>query len=65
MVKEVYYKYYVEYMGGLEVIEKCIKKGFGDVNLGVREKVCVMFWKFNVIWFVRVEVIMDGFDVIV
>ncbi|KAK4662842.1 suppressor of tub2 mutation [Podospora pseudopauciseta] len=62
LVKEAHHKHHVEHTGGLEVIEKCIKKGLGDANPGVREKARATFWKFNAIWPVRAEVIMDGLD---
>ncbi|KAK4199692.1 clasp N terminal-domain-containing protein [Triangularia verruculosa] len=62
LVKEAHHKHHVEHTGGLDVIEKCIKKGLADANPGVREKARATFWKFNGIWPARAEVIMDGLD---
>ncbi|KAK0745175.1 clasp N terminal-domain-containing protein [Apiosordaria backusii] len=62
LAKEAHHKHHVEHTGGLDVIEKCIKKGLGDANPGVREKARATFWKFNVIWPARAEAIMDGLD---
>src|SRR5205823_2427196 len=36
ILKEAHHKNHVEHSGGLDVIEKCIKKGLADANPGVR-----------------------------
>ena len=40
----------VEHGGGLELIEKSIKKGLGDANPGVREAARSTFWTFFSVW---------------
>ncbi|EEP78785.1 predicted protein [Uncinocarpus reesii 1704] len=40
----------IEHSGGLELIEKCIKKGLGDANPGVREGMRGTFWIFYKVW---------------
>lgn len=48
--KESHHKNHVEHTGGLELIEKCIKKGLADANPGVREKMRGTYWAFAQIW---------------
>jgi CLIP-associating protein 1/2 len=48
--KEAHHKSHVEHTGGLELIEKCIKKGLADANPGVRENMRSTFWTFAQIW---------------
>lgn len=48
--KEAHRKGHIEHTGGLELIEKCIKKGLADANPGVRENMRSTFWTFNLIW---------------
>lgn len=60
--KEAHHKSHLEHAGGLELIEKCIKKGLGDPNPGVREKMRSTYWAFAGVWPARAEVIMDGLD---
>jgi CLIP-associating protein 1/2 len=48
--KESHHKNHVEHTGGLDIIEKCIKKGLADANPGVREKMRGTFWMFAQIW---------------
>lgn len=40
----------IENSGGLDLIEKCIKKGLGDANPGVRENMRSTFWVFAKVW---------------
>lgn len=40
----------IEHSGGLEYIEKCIRKGLGDANPGVREGMRSTYWVFHKIW---------------
>lgn len=56
------HKGYLEHTGGLDIIEKCIKRGLADANPGVREGMRVTFWKFAAVWPDRADVIMDGLD---
>lgn len=53
--KESHHKSHVEHTGGLEVIEKCIKKGLADANPGVREKMRCTYWTFASIWPAKAE----------
>lgn len=40
----------VEHGGGLDLLEKSIKKGLGDANPGVREALRSTFWTFYGVW---------------
>lgn len=60
--KEAHHKNHVEHTGGLDLIEKCIKKGLADANPGVREKMRATYWTFAGIWPARAEAIMSGLD---
>ncbi|RYP25128.1 hypothetical protein DL765_000009 [Monosporascus sp. GIB2] len=60
--KEAHHKNHVEHSGGLDLIEKCIKKGLLDANPGVREKMRSTYWAFHAVWPARAETIMDGLD---
>ncbi|KAH6856524.1 clasp N terminal-domain-containing protein [Chaetomium sp. MPI-CAGE-AT-0009] len=62
LTKEAHHKNHVEHTGGLDLIEKCIKKGLADPNPGVREKMRATYWMFAGIWPARAEVIMNGLD---
>lgn len=53
--KESHHKNHVEHTGGLELIEKCIKKGLADANPGVREKMRGTYWAFAQIWPMRAD----------
>lgn len=53
--KEAHHKSHVEHNGGLDLIEKSIKKGLGDANPGVREKMRSTFWTFYGFWPARAE----------
>ncbi|KAK4235938.1 clasp N terminal-domain-containing protein [Achaetomium macrosporum] len=60
--KEAHHKNHVEHTGGLDLIEKCIRKGLADANPGVREKMRATYWTFAGIWPARAEAIMGGLD---
>ncbi|KAI8629504.1 ARM repeat-containing protein [Xylariaceae sp. FL1651] len=60
--KEAHHKNHLEHGGGLDMIEKCIKKGLNDPNPGVREKMRSTYWAFAAIWPGRAETIMDGLE---
>ncbi len=60
--KEAHHKNHVEHTGGLDLIEKCIKKGLGDANPGVREKMRATYWTFAGIWPAKAEALMSGLD---
>ena len=48
--KHGHHKNVLEHAGGLELIEKCIKKGLGDASPGVREGMRGTFWAFAQLW---------------
>ncbi|KKZ65297.1 hypothetical protein EMCG_08813 [[Emmonsia] crescens] len=52
----------IEHTGGVDVLEKCIKKGLGDANPGVRENMRSTFWTFARIWADRAEGIISTLD---
>ncbi|KAI4869383.1 ARM repeat-containing protein [Hypoxylon rubiginosum] len=60
--KELHHKNHLEHGGGLDVIEKCMKKGLNDANPGVREKMRSTYWAYAAIWPARAETIMDSLD---
>ena len=60
--KEAHHKSHIEHGGGLDVVEKCLKKGLADPNPGVREKMRATYWTFSGIWPARAEAIMDSLD---
>ncbi|KAF2970702.1 hypothetical protein GQX73_g2932 [Xylaria multiplex] len=60
--KEAHHKNHLEHGGGLDLIEKCIKKGLNDPNPGVREKMRSTYWAFAAVWQSRAETIMDNLD---
>ncbi|KAK4161286.1 protein STU1 [Cladorrhinum sp. PSN259] len=62
LVKEAHHKNHVEHTGGLDLIEKSIKKGLADANPTVREQMRATYWKFSTIWPPRADAIMDGLD---
>ncbi|KKA28735.1 hypothetical protein TD95_005180 [Thielaviopsis punctulata] len=62
LTKESHHKSHIEHSGGLDIIEKCLKKGLNDANPGVREKTRGTYWLFASIWASRAEAIMDSLD---
>ncbi|KAL1969366.1 hypothetical protein VTN77DRAFT_9559 [Rasamsonia byssochlamydoides] len=60
--KQARHKSAVEHGGGLELIEKCIKKGLSDANPGVRESMRGTFWTFHQVWPDRAAEIMSTLD---
>jgi CLIP-associating protein 1/2 len=55
LIKEARHKSHVEHTGGLDLIEKCIKKGLIDPNPGVRERMRSTYWTFAGIWPARAD----------
>lgn len=53
--KEARHKNHVEHTGGLDLMEKCIRKGLGDPNPGVREKMRSTYWAFWAVWPARAD----------
>ncbi|EGO59055.1 hypothetical protein NEUTE1DRAFT_120932 [Neurospora tetrasperma FGSC 2508] len=62
LTKMAHHKNHVEHTGGLDLIEKCIKKGLADANPGVREKMRATYWTFSGIWPARATHIMNELD---
>ncbi|TGO15687.1 hypothetical protein BTUL_0037g00390 [Botrytis tulipae] len=60
--KEAQHKSHVEHSGGLELIEKCIKKGLADANPSVRENMRSTYWTFAQIWPARAELIIEDLE---
>ncbi|KAK6087387.1 hypothetical protein SCUP234_01545 [Seiridium cupressi] len=60
--KEGHHKSHIEHSGGLDLFEKCIKKGLADANPGVRERMRGTYWAFATVWPTQAEKIMDGLD---
>jgi len=48
--RQAHHKSTVEHGGGLDLIEKSIKKGLADANPGVREATRSTFWTFFGVW---------------
>ncbi|CAL1702266.1 unnamed protein product [Somion occarium] len=55
-------KHSIETAGGVEILEKSIKKVLGDPNPGVRETGRQCFWVFDGVWKDRARVIMETLD---
>ncbi|KAK2065040.1 ARM repeat-containing protein [Colletotrichum caudatum] len=60
--KEAHHKSHIEHGGGLELVEKCIKKGLNDPNPGVRERMRATYWVFAKIWPTRADVLRDALE---
>lgn len=54
--KEAHHKSHIEHTGGLELVEKCIKKGLADANPAVRENMRSTYWAFSPMWPSKAEV---------
>ncbi|KAH7922895.1 hypothetical protein BV22DRAFT_1197100 [Leucogyrophana mollusca] len=55
-------KTHIESAGGLEILEKCIRKALADPNAGVRESARVAFWVFDGVWHDRAAIIIESLD---
>lgn len=53
--KEAQHKGHIEHTGGVDLMEKCIKKGLGDPNPAVREKMRSTYWAFWGVWPARAD----------
>ena len=53
--KESHHKNHIEHTGGLDLIEKSIKRGLNDANPGVRGEMRATYWLFASIWPARAE----------
>lgn len=52
----------IESSGGLELLEKSIKKALGDANAGIRDSARSLFWIFDGIWKDRADAIANTLD---
>ena len=52
----------IDSTGGVDLLEKCVRKGLADPNPGVREKARISFWSFESIWKDRGRAILEGLD---
>lgn len=48
--KEAHHKNHIEHSGGVDLIEKCIKKSLSDANPSVREKMRATYWTYWGVW---------------
>lgn len=55
-------KNHIEHTGGVDLLEKCLKKGLADANPTVREKMRSTYWAFWAVWPRRADAIMDDLD---
>ncbi|KAJ7774326.1 clasp N terminal-domain-containing protein [Mycena maculata] len=55
-------KHAIETTGGLEIMEKSLKKALADPNPAVRENARICFWVFEAIWRDRGVTLLDGLD---
>ncbi|KAB8337296.1 hypothetical protein FH972_021597 [Carpinus fangiana] len=60
--KHAHNKVSFEHSGGLEVTEKCIRKGLTDANPKVREGMRSTYWAFEPFWPVKAEAIMEDLE---
>ncbi|KAL4081701.1 clasp N terminal-domain-containing protein [Scleroderma yunnanense] len=55
-------KSYIESAGGLDTLEKSLKKALADANPGVKESARGLFWVFNEVWSDRATTILESLD---
>ncbi|RKF64302.1 Protein stu-1 [Erysiphe neolycopersici] len=60
--KEEHHKNHIEHAGGLDLVEKCLRKGLTDANPGVRENMRSTYWVFASMWPIRAEGIIASLD---
>ena len=53
ITKHAHHKNILEHANGLDLIEKCIKKGLSDPNPDVRKNMRATYWAFSRVWSVR------------
>lgn len=56
------YKSHFESSGGLDLTEKCIRKGLDDANPKVKEGTRAVYWTFAKVWTEKANAIMDKLD---
>jgi CLIP-associating protein 1/2 len=57
-----HHKNAVEAGGGLELLEKCVRKGLADSSPAVREPARAIFWKFHDMWPSLADKVKDSLD---
>ncbi|PHH71361.1 hypothetical protein CDD82_6553 [Ophiocordyceps australis] len=62
LTKQAHHKSQLEHTGGVDLMEKCIKKGLGDANPAVREKMRSTYWAFWGVWPARADSLMADLD---
>ena len=62
ITKHSRHKSVLEHAGGLDLIEKCIKKGLTDANPGVRESMRPTYWAYWRVWQDKAEAILSTLD---
>ena len=62
ITRQAHQKSTVEHGGGLDLVEKSIKKGLGDANPGAREGFRSTFWTFYGVWPSQANAIMADLD---
>ena len=60
--RQASYKHHFETSGGLELAEKCIKKGLDDANPKVKEGTRGTYWTFAKSWPEKANIIMSSLD---
>jgi len=60
--RQAHQKSTVEHGGGLDLVEKSIKKGLGDANPGAREGMRGTFWTFYGVWPFQANAILSNLD---
>ncbi|KAJ5727891.1 Protein stu1 [Penicillium malachiteum] len=60
--RQAHHKSTVEHGGGLDLIDKSIRKGLADANPGVREATRGTYWTFSGVWPDRAEGIISDLD---
>ncbi|KAJ7499121.1 clasp N terminal-domain-containing protein [Mycena latifolia] len=55
-------KHAIEASGGLEIMEKSLKRALADANPAVRDNARICFWVFEGIWRDRGVTLLDGLD---
>ncbi|KAM0524502.1 hypothetical protein ACHAPE_000598 [Trichoderma viride] len=60
--KEAHHKNHIEHTGGVDLIEKCIKKSLGDANPGVRETMRATYWTYWGVWPGRADAFMADLE---
>lgn len=55
ITKHGHHKSILEHANGLDIIDKCIRKGLADANPGVRENMRATYWAYWLVWSDRAD----------